>query len=111
MENHVIPNIEAEDFVGDDGEEGKILSFKSCVKLVTVALFFKERRMAPLKKKLREQRRKFLFGTTEPPKDGKSEPREPGAEEILQYKGSVEYTLTADGATMNDMILKTLKAV
>ena len=57
MENHVIPNIEAEDFIGDDGEEGKILSFKSCVKLVTVALFFKERRMAPLKKKLREQRR------------------------------------------------------
>ena len=58
MQEHVIPNIEAEDFTGDDGEEGKILSFKSCVKLVTVSLFFKERRMAPIKKKLREQRRK-----------------------------------------------------
>ena len=29
----------------EDGEEGKILSFKSCVLIVTTALFFKERRM------------------------------------------------------------------
>lgn len=54
MTEHVIPNIEAEDFTGDDGEEGKILSFNSCVKLVSVALFFKERRMASIKKTLRE---------------------------------------------------------